>query len=231
MDQRAALQAAVLGGAQIGAPTSPLGSFPELQGLYNVDFAHQAVAPAAKASAYNTGVTVDNQKAAEAEAKANEIDRLKAKAQAIQDASDPSKYQVQQKDDGGFAFFDPSGREISAWDYSRATGQKPDAVLEQSQNPIDIGFRQDYKQLNDYINAKIQSKNDPDGAGQTAKQIEEIVKKNYGVDLHKMKVQDVIKRFQQAYPTVFGGNKKGVPTGQTFIPSTKAMSSGGGIGG
>lgn len=231
MDNYAQLRDAVLGSQQQGSPTSPLGSFPELAKLYASSFQLPLSNAATKAQGAQTDTTVYNQKQAEEEAKANKIDELKAQAQQLQDAQDPSKFQQVPKDDGGYSFYDGAGNEISAFDFARATGKRPDEVLSKSQNPIDIGFKQDYKQLQDYLNAKANSKNDPDGAGQTAKGIEDVVKQQYGIDLHKMKIADVIKRFQTAYPTVFGGNKKGISSGQTLIPSKNALSVSAGSGG
>lgn len=184
---------------------------------------------ASAAPNYNTDVADVNRKRAEEEAKANQIDALKAQAQAIQDQNDPSKYQQVPTKDGGYKFYDPSGKEISAFDYARVTGQSPDKVLSQSLNPIDIGFTQDYKQLQDYLNAKANSKNDANSA-QVAKNIEDIVKKNQGVNLAKMNINDVIDRFKQAYPTVFGLHNRGVPVGQYFIPSKNSVSGLGGGG-
>lgn len=227
--QYAALKSAILGAT---SASSPVGNIPELAKYYALP---GAVGPTRLANAggnFNTGVADSNNKAAAAEAKANQIDELKAQAQAAQDANDPNKFQQVAKKDGGYAFYDGAGKEISAFQYARATGKDPAQVLSKSQNPIDIGFTKDYKQLQDYLNAKANSKNDA-GAAETAKNIEDIVKKQYGIDLHKMKISDVIQRFQQAYPTVFGGTNRGIPAGQTFIPGKNAIpvgASGGSIG-
>lgn len=229
MDNYEQLKAAVQGSTQQGAPTSPLGSFPELAKLYSSAFQLPLSNAASKGLGAQTDVKVYNQKAAEEEAKANQLDELKLQAQSLQDAQDPSKFQQVAKDDGGYGFYDGAGNEISAFEFARATGKSPADVLAQSQNPIDIGFNQDYKQLQDYLNAKANSKNDQTAAD-TAKNIEAIVKKNYGVDLHKMQIKDVIKQFQSAYPTVFGGNRKGVPAGQTFIPGKNSLQPGAGGG-
>jgi hypothetical protein len=70
---------------------------------------------------------------------------------------DKKNYQKVKKADGGYAFYDPDGKEISASDYANATGTKPSEVLADSENPIDIGYRDDYNNLQDYIHAKINS--------------------------------------------------------------------------
>lgn len=230
VDTYAALKQAVLGAqANPQATGSPLGNFPELNQYYALPNAAAHSKLANTGGNYNTGVTDANNQAAAKEAQANEIDDLQAKAQSLSDANDPSKFQQVAKPDGGYAFYDGAGNEISAFDYARATGKSPADVLKNSTNPIDIGFNQDYKQLQDYINAKANSKNDP-SAAQTAKNIEAAVQKSQGVNLAKMNIQDVINRFKQAYPTVFGGTNRGIPVGQTLI-APKTVLPAGGVGG
>lgn len=201
------LKSAIMGAQQAGG-ASPLGNFPELNKLYTDTYPIQQQSQQVAGSAYNAQVEDANQKAAAAASLANQKAML-----------DPSKYQQVPLSDGGYKFLAPNGQEISAAQFSQITGQSPDKVLSQSQNPIDIGFVNDYKNLQSYINSKLNSKND-DTAAQNAQQIEAIVKKTQGVDLSKMNIQDVIDRFKQAYPTVFGGNQPGVQAGQTFIPPT-----------
>ncbi len=215
-----ALKQAVMGSQQLGSPTSPLGNFPELASLYKSSFQLPLSSAAVKGEASNAGVQVENQRAAE-----------KAALQQQADLKDPNKYQQLAKADGGYSFVDPTGKEISAYEYSRVTGKSPDKLLSESQNPIDIGFNQDYKNLQDYINAKVNAKNNGEAAT-TAKQIEEQVKKDYDVDLKGMDIKQVISRFQEAYPTVFGLQKAGVRSGQTLIPSASSvdLAGGGGIG-
>lgn len=171
---------------------------------------------------YNTGITVANQKAAAEEARLNQIDALKQQFQTIQDANDPSKYQRVPKDDGGFAFFDPSGKEISAWQYSRAVGKDPTEVLKGSQNPIDTQFSQDYNQLNQYIKDKQNAKNDPK-ARSRAQAVETEVRKLYGIKMHQQDPNEVIRAFQAAYPTVFGGRTAGRQGGSTLFPTNDTL--------
>lgn len=228
-DNYAQLRDAVLGSQQQGSPTSPLGSFPELAKLYSSSFQLPLSNAATHAQAAQTDTTVSNQQAAEAEAKANALDAAKQKLQDIQDASDPSKFQQVATGDGGYKFYDGAGNEISAFQYAQAKNVSPTDVLKGSTNPIDIGFTQDYKQLQAYINAKANSKNDQTAADEAAN-IEAIVKKNYGIDLHKESISDVINQFKTAYPTVFGGTGKGVSTNQRFIPNINALPIGSGAG-
>jgi len=218
MDNQEALRAAVLGSQQQGSPTSPLGNFPELAAMYASSFQVPLSNAATEGQGYNLKVKSANDEAAAA---------AEAKRQAA--LADPSNYQQVPKDDGGYAFLDPTGKEISAYDYSRITGKPVDSLLKDSQNPVDIGFNQDWTNLQDYANAKLNSKTDGEAASK-AKEIEKQVQELYGVDLGRMEIKDVIKRFQAAYPTVFGGNKAGVKSGQLFIPGSAAAQGGGGIG-
>jgi hypothetical protein len=207
-----ALRDAVLGAGSVQTPTSPLGDFPELSKLYESSFQLPVAGGAAGILANQATQEVENQKKAEAAKK------------------DKGKYQRVKKSDGGFAFYDSEGNEISAYDYANATGTIPSDVLADSENPIDSGYKQDYKSLQEYINAKLNSQYDSEAAT-TAKQIEDQVKEKMGIDLARLTPEQVISRFKEAYPTVYGKNKntafsskfggeagRGVPLGRTFLP-------------
>lgn len=196
------LRSALLGGVQAGSAPSYQTEFPEIANLY---------APAAAASASSAALGSHA-------ARQSVVDQ-NAKAKAAQDAAmlDGSKYQQIPKKDGGYAFIAPNGQEVSAYDYSRVTGKPLDSLLGDSKNPIDIGFVQDYKNLNDYLQAKVNSKVD-DTSRQMASDIENEVKSTYGVDLSKENIQDVINRFKAAYPTVYGGHVAGQQAGSTLFP-------------
>lgn len=146
MDNYAQLKDAVLGATQQGSPGSPLGNFPELAKLYESSFQLPLSNAATQVQAANTGVTVANQKAAEEAA-------IRAESQRIQDESDPKKYQVVRKEDGGFDFFDPSGNQIDIATYTQKTGQRTIDVIKDSENPIDIQYVNDYQNLQDYVGA------------------------------------------------------------------------------
>lgn len=227
-DQYAALKSAVTGATQLGSPTSPLGNFPELAKLYSSSFQLPLSNAATAAQANNTALTVKNQQ-----------DQAAAKQQEQQNMIDPSKYKQVPNPDGGYDFLAPNGQKVSAYDYARITGKPLDTILKQSQNPIDVSFNQDYKNLQDYINNKVTSSKDPNSdAAKQAQAVEAEVKQNFGINLAKMPIQNVIQAFQSAYPTVFSGQPNqgaGVKTGQTFIPTqsfakNNALQSGGGIG-
>lgn len=215
--QYAQLKSAVLGAQQAGG-ASPLGSFPELQKLTDDTASLEPKSQAVAGAAYNASVQDANAKAAAA-----------TKIKQEQDMLDPSKYTKVPLSDGGYKFLAPNGQEISANDYSRITGSPVDKVLADSRNPIDISFQQDYNQLQTYMHNKIAShSNNPDPVAKekallAAQQTEQAVQKAYGVDLSKMEIPDVLSKFQQAYPTVFGQgglsgpHTAGAPAGTTFF--------------
>lgn len=182
----------------IQTPASPLGSFPELSNMYRSSFQ----LPLSNAGTSSQAVADQNT------------------VSAAKSAASKSNYQQVQRPDGGFGFYDPNGNEISAAEYASATGKSPTDVLRNSTNPIDLGYQKDFKDLQQYINLKLQSSQDK-AAQQKAQAIEQDVQKSYGINIAKLTPNQLIQQFQSAYPTVYGsnqGNASGVPVGHTFIP-------------
>lgn len=189
------LRQATLGATNIQTPGSPLGSFPELSQLYQSSFQLPQSSGAVNVLANQAQDVVSQQKA----------------------AASKSNYKKVKTERGGFKFYDPDGNEISANDYASIMGKKASEVLSDSEDPIDIGYLSDYKNLQDYMDAKFNSKGNSKAASK-AKQIETMIKKNYGVDVGRMNPASLIDQFKSAYPTVYGRTGKGVPLGQTVIP-------------
>lgn len=185
--------------ADIQTPASPLGSFPELAQMYRSSFQLPLSNAQMQAQSAHDAITIANQK------KAEEIRQRHA-----QDLLDPNKYQRIKKADGGFAFVGPDGKEISASAYADLIGKNPKDVLKDSENPIDIAYSQDFDNLQDFLRAVTT------GDKEKSKQYYAL---NPG--LEKMKPDEVIRQFKEAYPTVYGGNKAGVPLGQTAIPTVR----------
>lgn len=71
-----------------------------------------------------------------------------AKMREISDKLDPSKYRRERKADGGFAFYDPSGKEIGIDQYAQITGMRLADILKDSENPIDQEFVNDWSNMN-----------------------------------------------------------------------------------
>lgn len=204
------LRAAVLGSSDIQAPAAPQPQWasPEIAQANQIKFQLPQSNAGANAIVQQSSMDVKAQEEAAA------LEKKKAEAML-----NPNNYQQIPKADGGYTFLDPMGKEISAHDYARVVGKPVNSLLADSENPIDIAFNEDYQNLQDYISAKINSKNDPDAAS-LAKQYEDKVKESYGIDMGSMDPKQVIEQFKRAYPTVFGGKGAGMGQGtQTVIPN------------
>jgi hypothetical protein len=190
---------------------SPLGSFPELSQMYATSFSSPVSNARAGVEYSQDQTAVENAKKAAAEAD--------ARASAF---ADKNKYTVQQRSDGGFGFYGPDGKEVSAAQYANNTGQKLTDILKDSQNPIDVRYIQDQQNLTKYLQAKSQSKFDPKQKA-IADQIEQEVNKVHGINLGQQNPQQLIQTMQQNYPTIYGANQNNAPgfSGpSTFLPNT-----------
>lgn len=76
------------------------------------------------------------------------------------DATDPSKAQMRLNPDGkGYFFLDGTGKQININQYSMLTGKRPDEILENSADPRDQQFVQDYRTMRDISNAWVNGDN------------------------------------------------------------------------
>lgn len=207
------LRQAILGAPSIQAPPSTLGASqgPELAQMALAGFQLPQSSGAASALSQVSADQVSAQNAAASAARSSGGGRTSA-----------GGYTVKPRKDGGFGFYDADGNEISASDYASATGKSLDSVLKKSNNPVDKAFLQDYKQLNDYINNKLNAKNDPK-ARSAAQAVETQVRKLYNIPLHQQTPDSLINAFTQAYPTVFGGNQAGKQGTNTLLPSANSQ--------
>lgn len=188
------LRQATLGASNIQTPGSPLGSFPELSQLYQSSFQLPQSSGGVSALAGQAQESVRQQEA-----------KQKAKPQRVKKA------------DGGFEFYDSSGKPITAEEYASATGKRAIEVLADSENPIDIGYLEDYNNLQEYMQAKLNSKTNSK-LRTKAENIEKQVKEAFGKDIASMNPQQLIEQFKRAYPTIYGRKNAGVGAGQVFIP-------------
>jgi len=203
------LRAAVLGAQNIQAPVSPNAAWasPEIAQAAQSSFQ----LPQSNAGANAVGQQAEMDLKAQEEAAAYEEKRKAAML-------DPNRYSQIPKEDGGYTFLDPTGKEISAHDYARVTGKSVDNILADSENPIDIGFREDYKNLQDFLSA-IQN-NDKETRDSIMAEVPELKK-------FENDIPGLIKTFQNHYPTVYGLNKDGnQPVNRTYIPNSRVVSSG-----
>ena len=129
--------------ANVAGPSSYI---PEVQAFAQAGSIEDAVK-----RGIGAGSVVAGQKAKEADA-ADEAAR-KAAAARIAQKMDPKNFQKVRKADGGFAFYDPDGKEISINDYASVTGLRRAEILADSENPIDQEYINDYKNMNDLAQA------------------------------------------------------------------------------
>mgnify|MGYP000948503649 CR=1 FL=1 len=131
------------------------------------------------------------QKAKEAD-EADEAAR-KAAMSRIADKLDPGKYRRERKADGGFAFFDPEGKEIGIDQYAQITGMRLVDILKDSENPIDQEYINDYANMNDLAQAMY------NGDSST---VDAFMQQN--PELKGAKVENLMTELIRKYPHLYG---------------------------
>lgn len=183
---------AIIQGATQGGPASYI---PALSSYFKAS---------QNANLTNTGTNAANtsiSQEADDQAKAEEAARQQ-KISSLQDQLDPSKYYKVRKSDGGFDFFDPTGKKIDVSTYASRTGQNRDSILKDSDNPIDQEFVNDYSNMQDLVNAsnnrdlstvQAYADNNPD------------LKINYDQKSGQINnIQDLLKQLISKYPHLYG---------------------------
>lgn len=112
----------------------------------------------------------------------------------IQQKLDPSNYKVVRKEDGGYDFFDSTGKPITIDRYAAVTGLRPVDILAKSENPLDIQYVQDYNNTRDVVEAI----NNGDQAT-----ISTFLKSNQQID-PKSTAADIMKALAEKYPHIYG---------------------------
>lgn len=174
--------------AQIAGPSSYI---PEVQA-----FAQAGSMEDALKRGLQGGSTLAGQKAKEAD-EADEAAR-KAAAQKIADKMNPNNFRKERKADGGFAFFDPDGNEISINDYAQVTGQRRIDILSDSENPIDQEYINDYSNMNELAQALY------NGDEATIKSF-----RDANPELANRKPQDLMSELIRKYPHLYGRGGSG----------------------
>lgn len=207
--------------SNIQAPTSPLGSFPELANYFKNSF--QAPTRASGLSAYSVGnqVAVGNQQAQDAYNRKLQISALSDKAASL-DPTDPKNYQQVPKADGGYDFTGPGGQKISVQQYASATGSTPQKVLADSTNALDRQYVNDFSNMQKLINLSVN--NDTAGRDKLAKQIggDNLVKV---LKTGNITPDQLIQSFQAYYPHIYGGAPQafaGSSSGPVYSDSVRA---------
>lgn len=208
MDNFEALKAATLGAQQIQAPSSnPLGASmaPEISRLNQVNFQLPQSRQASRAMIDRNQVILTNQK----QAAEQHLQDLKQQAQDIADQADPKSYSKVKKADGGFDFFDSKGNQIDIATLAQKTQTKPTDWIDDSENPIDIQYREQKKNLDKYIAAKIGGNKKVADAYETS---DPALKQYQGVGGAHQLAMDFAKAFQRYYvprtqdPQAWGAN-------------------------
>jgi hypothetical protein len=185
------LAATIQGASQQVVPTT---AYPELAQYYK--------------SAFQLPLSQAGVRALSGQATVTEEQRQFDTKRKLSQAQEGGGYKQVARNDGGYGFYDPDGREVSAHAYARATGKNVGEILADSENPIDIGFREDYRNLQDFMQAAM---------GGDREKLDAYYEQNPA--LKELSPQEVLNRFRQSYPTVYGGTNRGTPVGRTFVPS------------
>lgn len=195
----------------VAAPTS---SMPELANYARASFIKPVSDFGSKAGAAVAGIRAD------------EEEKARERAEAAQrEAMDPDKYQKVRKADGGFAFFDPSGKEIDINTYASKTGKRRADIVADSENPIDLQYIAEYSQMQEFANALYSGDSETKQA---------YIEQNKG--LEKKKPEELMKMLIDKYPHMYGTgkydqtlknrNKKIFQNDPAYIPGMGASGSG-----
>lgn len=199
-------------------PSNPLGASnaPEIAKLYAASYGLQDAKGLASAK---VSQAQDEKDAADAAAK------LAAQKEA--DMSNFKAYKIVKKGDGGYDFYDPNGQQVDIATLAQRTGVKPSDVLADSENPIDVQYVNDYKNLQGFIQAVLSGDTKTKDAYVKAKP--ELKKFN-----NKNGINDLIMQFRRSYqryytprsvdPNAWGARVPGSPV----IPTSQNGSSYGG---
>lgn len=214
-------QAIIQGVNQAG----PASSIPALSAYFKAPLA----APLTNSAVSGQNVAIGQK--ADDDAKAAEAAR-QAKIQSLQDQLDPSKYYKVRKNDGGFDFYDPTGKRIDVSTYASRTGQDRDQILKNSDNPIDQEFVNDYGNMRDLVNAS----NNRDAATVAAYAAQnKDLKINYDKNTGQINnINDLLKQLIAKYPHLYNAgsyNQTYSNRNQRLFGSNGGGSAGGGLAG
>lgn len=135
--------------------------------------------------------TVANQVASDEEAAAERA--RAARIKELEAQMDPGKYERVRKEDGGFAYFDPSGKEIDIDTYARRTGMRRIDAIKGSDNPLDWQFEEDFNRFETIARAQLSQ--DPTQA---------IGIEGNGFDPTATTTQAQLNKLMEKYPHMFG---------------------------
>ncbi len=185
-------QNAITGSANVQAPTTD----PALASLFGSTFQLAQSQRGAQGLGQAAGMQAQYDANAAEQARQAKAQELKDKITAIKDAQDPKNYQKVMKEDGGFDFYDPTGKKIDVHQFAQVQGKPVKDILKDSQNNIDMQYVQDYEQMQKIANAY--ANNDKD-------KLDEIATRSGDPEFFKGKTAaDIMKVFKQGYPQIYG---------------------------
>lgn len=111
----------------------------------------------------------------------------------LQNKADPENFRKERKADGGYAFYDPEGNEISINDYAAVTGQRRVDILSDSENPVDQEYIRDWQNMNELAQAFYDN---DQGV------IQQFTQAN--PNLKDMKPRDFMSELIKKYPHIYG---------------------------
>lgn len=174
------------------APATP---YAELANMYRSSFqlplAGAGAAGIGAAAGFNRQVQDQN----DSVARQKKIDDLKEKISGIKDMFDPSKYKQIRREDGGFDYYDPQGKQIQLNQYAQITGKRPYDILKDSENSVDLQYIQDYKSMQELANAFANGD----------KEYLDKLPDNMKQYLKGKTMNDVMLDFKKQYPQVYIG--------------------------
>lgn len=196
MDELKKLTQQFVQAANVSAPTT---SIPELANYFKSAF----MAPNIKRGV-GAGAALSGQRAQEADA-ADEMARKK-KIQELADQADPTKYEKVRKTDGGFQFLDPTGKEIDINTFAQRTGQRRVDILEDSENPVDQEYINDWQNMNELAQAFYNNDTATIQAYQSA-----------NPELANRKPADLMSELIRKYPHIYGRGGSGADAYQQTL--------------
>lgn len=183
----------------IGAPKT---SMPELASYFKASAMDPTLSAGLSGSATATSQAVKTKEEQEEAARQARAAALQQEAENL----DPSNFRKVRKADGGFAFYDPSGKQISINDYAAVTGDRRADILSDSENPVDLEYINDYNNMNELAQAMYN--------GDTAT-IQQFAKENG--NYAQAKPQDLMKELIKKYPHIYGLGGSGGPAYQQTL--------------
>jgi hypothetical protein len=116
------------------------------------------------------------------------------------DKVDPGKARMIQNQDGTYSFYNGIGEKLNINQYAMLTGQKPSAILKDSDNPKDQRFVQDYDTMQAFVNAWV------NGDNKTLQKMREADPDRFNAIVSTYKTPaDLVAAFKNTYSDYYGG--------------------------